>query len=74
MTDSTKIAAEIVFAAEDIKQAMITYQHCPPGGKVRRGLIAAALARDMKLGRLLDSLEYEDEGDRIAQDEEEDSR
>ena len=71
MTASTDIALELAAIAEDLALAMRTYEQSPLGGKVREGLVTAAEALAQRISSLILRLEYEDEGDRIAQDEEE---
>lgn len=71
MTLSTDLAASIAAIAEDMGRAMRTYERCPPGGRVREDLVTSVSALHERLSHLIHKLEHEDEGDRIAQDEEE---
>ena len=71
MTASTEIALQLADIAEDLGRAMRTYAASPLGGKVRENLVTATEALAQHISSLILRLEYEDEGDRIAQDEEE---
>jgi hypothetical protein len=50
---SCDIAASVISTCADIASAMLTYEKCPVGGRVRNDLIASVDSLHERLGHLL---------------------